>query len=145
METITHAHRIAHDQSSSDMHRLARCSRRMQAANSMSARSLAPFAIWCLLLISAYSPLAQCKRDDAQLVHQHGALRALYINTLKKSVTGILLETPAYQPGLSADTGQLPVVPFQLERRINGEDWPVQVLQGQTLYGHQLVHCWPVS
>ena len=65
-------------------------------------------------------------------MHQQGDLRALYINTLKKSVTGILLETQSYQPAASAKESQLRVVPFQREKRINGEDWPVQVLQGQT-------------
>ena len=96
----------------------------------MSARSLAPKIVCLALLIGCFWPLAQCM-NEAQLLHHHGVLRALYVNTLKKSVTGILLETPAYRPDLTADTSQLAVVPFQLERRINGEDWPVQVLQEQ--------------
>ncbi len=103
----------------------------------MSARSLAPIAIHLALLFSAFSSPAQGMRDEAQLVHHHaesmhGDLRALYVNTLKKSVTGILLETQSYEAVPSAEETQLRVVPFKLEQRINGEDWPVQVLQGQT-------------
>ena len=97
-------------------------------SNDMSARSLASLAICVAPFISVFSPLAQCARVEAQLVHHHGDLRALYVNTLKKSVTGILLETPGYQPGLTADTDRLPVIPFELEHRMNGEDWPIQVL-----------------
>ncbi len=99
----------------------------------MSARFLAPVAIHFVLLFSTYSPLAECTREEAQTVHHHaesmhGDLRALYVNTLKKSVTGILLETPAYQPEFFAEESNLRVVPFDLQKRINGQDWPVQVM-----------------
>ena len=49
----------------------------------------------------------------------------LYIETLKKSVTGVLLQTQSVTPG--SDTRQLQ--PFNLELRTTGQDWPAQVLR----------------
>ena len=51
-------------------------------------------------------------------------LRSLYIETLKRSVSGVLLQTQSVTPG--GDTRQL--LPFNLEMRTTGQDWPAQVL-----------------
>ena len=103
-----------------------------QAAK-MEARLSGPYAVVFALLISADAPPAACIRDAMQLMHHHAEsshseLRALYVNTLKKSVTGILLETPGYVPELMAEESQLQIGSFDLDKRINGQDWPVQVL-----------------
>ncbi len=52
-------------------------------------------------------------------------LQTLYIDMLKKSVTGVLLETPGYMPGRES-TGE-PPHPFNAEIRTNGLDFPVEV------------------
>lgn len=89
-------------------------------------------AVLVALLISGRAPPVACMRAGAQLVHHHaerslGDVQALYVDTLKKSVTGILLETPGYVPVLMAEEKELQLRPFQLEQRTNGQDWPVQV------------------
>ena len=99
----------------------------------MEAILSGPSAILFALLISAYALPAACIRDGMHLTHHHAEslqseLRALYVDTLKKSVTGILLETPGYVPELKTEESQLKLRPFELEKRINGQDWPVQVL-----------------
>jgi hypothetical protein len=52
-------------------------------------------------------------------------LRTLYIDTLKRSVTGVLLETPGYIPGQESLGG--PPHAFNVELRTNGLDFPVEV------------------
>lgn len=111
---------------------VAKTSQYSQAAE-MEARLSGLSSLLLALLISAYAPPAACMRERTQLIHHHAEssheeLRALYVDTLKKSVTGILLETPGYVPELMAEKSQLELRPFQLETRIKGEDWPVQVL-----------------
>ena len=63
-------------------------------------------------------------------------LRKLYIETLKKSVTGVLLQTQSVAVG--ADTRQL--LPHDLEQRTTGMDWPAQVL-----LCHQSIDIWAGS
>ena len=55
-------------------------------------------------------------------------LRHLYLNTLKGSLTGILLETPSYYDANTADK----FVPYNHKSRMGGEDWPAY---GYTMVG----------
>mmetsp|Transcript_17353 Transcript_17353/g.51924 ORF Transcript_17353/g.51924 Transcript_17353/m.51924 type:complete len:120 (+) Transcript_17353:81-440(+) len=55
---------------------------------------------------------------------KNSALSELYLATVAKSVTGILLETPSY----AAFTGKEDLTnaqPFDAEKRTEGADWPV--------------------
>lgn len=73
----------------------------------------------------ASSPNARCSTDVK-------VLRDLYLNTLKGSLTGILLETPSYADANSPDN----LVPYNQKSRMGGEDWPAY---GYTMVGmHRL-------
>jgi hypothetical protein len=60
-------------------------------------------------------------------------LGELYLKTVASAVTGILLETDAYVPG-TGNASTLKRQPFNLDRRIQGLDWPTF---GYTMVGER--------
>ena len=80
-------------------------------------------------VMAAVSALSGQHLSSSQhLSHQRSDdIRQLYIDTLKKSVTGILLQTEGYKADTTAGLSDLQKLPFDLDKRTNGLDFPVHV------------------
>ena len=88
------------------------------------------------LMVTAVSALSGQRLSSSQhFSHQRSDdIRQLYIDTLKKSVTGILLQTEGYKADGTAGLSDLQRLPFNLSKRTNGLDFPVQVSKAFRTY-----------